>query len=107
MAAAVQCLMSLVAILPDTNLLYRGGAGGLRFATAAARGFLAAGGVHSAGWEIRAQAIDRFTQAMDQSVFIGGKAVEEFEKNFAAFCHAQYCVGTDSGTSPTISTERP
>ncbi len=31
--------------------------------------------------------------------FILGKEVAEFEKNFAAYCHAQYCVGTDSGTA--------
>ena len=50
-AAALQCLMSLVAVLPDTNLLHRGGAPGLRFARESARGFLAAGGVHREGWE--------------------------------------------------------
>jgi dTDP-4-amino-4,6-dideoxygalactose transaminase len=31
--------------------------------------------------------------------FILGKEVAEFEKNFAAFCNAQYCVGADSGTA--------
>ncbi len=31
--------------------------------------------------------------------FILGKEVAEFEKNFAAFCHAPYAVGTDSGTA--------
>src|SRR5512146_879894 len=31
--------------------------------------------------------------------FILGKEVAEFEKNFASFCRAQYCVGTDSGTA--------
>jgi dTDP-4-amino-4,6-dideoxygalactose transaminase len=31
--------------------------------------------------------------------FILGKEVSEFEKNFAAFCQAQHCVGTDSGTA--------
>ena len=56
-AAAVQCLLSLVAVLADTNLLYRGGLPGLRFARDAARGFLAAGGVHRPGWEDEARAI--------------------------------------------------
>jgi len=58
-AAAVQCLLSLVAALPDTNLLYRAGPEGLRFATARARGFLGAGGVRSPGWESRLLEIDR------------------------------------------------
>ncbi|MCL4490165.1 MAG: DegT/DnrJ/EryC1/StrS family aminotransferase [Chloroflexi bacterium] len=31
--------------------------------------------------------------------FILGKEVAEFEKNFAAFCGASHCVGTDSGTA--------
>jgi dTDP-4-amino-4,6-dideoxygalactose transaminase len=31
--------------------------------------------------------------------FILGKEVSEFEKNFAAFCQTQYCVGVDSGTA--------
>ncbi|MBI5034803.1 MAG: DegT/DnrJ/EryC1/StrS family aminotransferase [Chloroflexi bacterium] len=31
--------------------------------------------------------------------FILGKEVSEFEKNFAAFCHTQHCIGTDSGTA--------
>jgi len=50
-AAAVQCLMELVAVLPDTNLLWRGGAEGLAFAQRSARRFLGAGGVHRPGWE--------------------------------------------------------
>jgi triphosphoribosyl-dephospho-CoA synthase len=48
-----------VAVLPDTNLLYRGGAGGLAFARAAASAFIRAGGVHRAGWEDDARAIHR------------------------------------------------
>lgn len=58
-AAAVQCLLSAVAVLPDTNLLYRGGEAGLAFARAAARVFLAAGGVHRRGWEADARALHR------------------------------------------------
>jgi dTDP-4-amino-4,6-dideoxygalactose transaminase len=30
--------------------------------------------------------------------FIGGPMVEEFEKEFAGFCDAKYCVGVNSGT---------
>ena len=58
-AAAAQCLLALVAALPDTNLLWRGGAEGLRYAQGAARGFLAAGGVHRRGWEARLAALHR------------------------------------------------
>jgi triphosphoribosyl-dephospho-CoA synthase len=56
-AAAVQCLLSVVAVLPDTNLLYRGGARGLAFARSAASAFLRAGGVHRTDWEAHAQEI--------------------------------------------------
>jgi triphosphoribosyl-dephospho-CoA synthase len=58
-AAAVHSLMSAVAVLPDTNLLYRGGARGLAFARAAACDFLAAGGVLRAGWKEHARAVHR------------------------------------------------
>ncbi|ARN79872.1 DegT/DnrJ/EryC1/StrS family aminotransferase [Methylocystis bryophila] len=33
------------------------------------------------------------------SSFIGGKHVEDFEAEWAAFCGVDYCVGVDSGTS--------
>jgi triphosphoribosyl-dephospho-CoA synthase len=58
-AAAVQCLLSLIATLPDTNLLWRGGAPGLAFAQDLARRFLAAGGVHRPGWQAEVRAIHR------------------------------------------------
>ena len=38
-------------------------------------------------------------RVVNNTSFILGKEVAEFEKNFAAFCHAQHCVGTDSGTA--------
>ena len=38
-------------------------------------------------------------RVVNNTSFILGKEVAEFEKNFAAFSHAQYCVGTDSGTA--------
>lgn len=57
--AAVQCFFSLVAQLPDTNLLYRGGADGLRYAQTAARDFLSAGGVAQPTWRVQASAIHR------------------------------------------------
>ncbi len=71
-AAAVHSLMSAVAVLPDTNLLYRGGARGLAFARAAARDFLAAGGVHRTGWEEHARVLHRAFVARNLSP--GGSA---------------------------------
>jgi dTDP-4-amino-4,6-dideoxygalactose transaminase len=38
-------------------------------------------------------------RVVDNTQFILGKEVSEFEKNFAAFCRASHCVGTDSGTA--------
>jgi triphosphoribosyl-dephospho-CoA synthase len=58
-AARVQCLFALLARLPDTNLLHRGGAEGLAFARGAARAFLLAGGVHRRGWRAHAGEIHR------------------------------------------------
>ena len=55
--ALLQTLFVLIANLTDTNLLYRGGARGLRFAQDAARDFLVRGGAADAAWETRAQAI--------------------------------------------------
>ena len=42
--ARVQALFHIIAVLDDTNLAHRGGLAGLRWAQAAARGFLSAGG---------------------------------------------------------------
>ncbi len=58
-SAAVQCLFSLMEVLPDTNLLFRGGDKGLDFAQKSAREFLADGGVHRRGWRIHASGIHR------------------------------------------------
>jgi dTDP-4-amino-4,6-dideoxygalactose transaminase len=38
-------------------------------------------------------------RVVNNTSFILGKEVAEFEKNFAAFCRAQHCVGMDSGTA--------
>ena len=56
-AARVQAFFALLASLEDTNLLHRGGVGGLRFAQEAAAGFLADGGVGRAGWRTRAAVV--------------------------------------------------
>lgn len=39
-----------------------------------------------------------FQQALHTAGFVGGPAVENFEKSFAAFCTTQYAVGVSSGT---------
>lgn len=49
--AAIHCLLSLIATLPDTNLLWRGGTEGLAFAQRSARRWLDRGGVEGPGWE--------------------------------------------------------
>lgn len=57
--ALVQTLFAVMAELDDTNLLHRGGTGGLVHVQAQARAFLAAGGVHSCQWRARALALHR------------------------------------------------
>lgn len=71
-AAAVQALFAIVARLPDTNLLHRGGAAGLALARRAAAEFLAEGGVHRPGWRRHAREIDRAFVARNLSP--GGSA---------------------------------
>jgi triphosphoribosyl-dephospho-CoA synthase len=58
-AARVHALMSLIAMLDDTNLLYRGGADALTFAREHARGFIERGGIGQPGWRASAIAMHR------------------------------------------------
>lgn len=58
-AARVQGFFALLASMEDTNLLYRGGAAGLRYAQEEAAGFLRQGGVEQAEWRERAAAVHR------------------------------------------------
>jgi dTDP-4-amino-4,6-dideoxygalactose transaminase len=39
-----------------------------------------------------------FRKALHSAGFIGGPMVEEFEKEFAAFCGVKFCIGVNSGT---------
>lgn len=41
-------------------------------------------------------------KTLGSSVFILGKEVKQFEKEFAAFCGAKYCVGVASGTDALL-----
>ena len=58
-AAAIQCFFTLLAVVPDTNLLYRAGPEGLVFARRAAQRFLDKGGVEQPDWQERALAVHR------------------------------------------------
>jgi triphosphoribosyl-dephospho-CoA synthase len=71
-SGAVQCLFSLMEVLPDTNLLYRGGEPGLTFAQKAAHSFLAEGGVHRPDWQKHAVEIHR--QFVNLNLSPGGSA---------------------------------
>src|SRR5579885_3075993 len=46
------------------------------------------------------QEIDRaINDVFAQSSFVLGKAVSEFEEDFASYCGAKYCVALNSGTA--------
>lgn len=48
---------------------------------------------------IKADIDPAIQQVIDSSAFVLGPAVEQFEKDFATFCGAQYCVAVNSGTA--------
>jgi triphosphoribosyl-dephospho-CoA synthase len=56
-AARVEACFALISAVEDTNLLYRGGLDGLRFARRATRIFLDQGGVRRPGWRARARSV--------------------------------------------------
>jgi triphosphoribosyl-dephospho-CoA synthase len=58
-AARVQSFFALLESTEDTNLLYRGGAAGLRFAQEQAAAFLRQGGINQARWREQAAAVHR------------------------------------------------
>jgi triphosphoribosyl-dephospho-CoA synthase len=70
--ATVHCLFALIEVLPDSNLLYRGGITGLEFAQRSARSFLEAGGVHRCGWQT--DAIQLHRQFVARRLSPGGSA---------------------------------
>jgi len=57
--AIIQSFFSLLAVLPDNNLLYRGGEQGLLYAQVAAQSFLDEGGVFQKNWQKYACIIHR------------------------------------------------
>lgn len=48
--------------------------------------------------ELETELLAVVKKAFSNAGFIGGPMVEEFEKEFAAFCGAKHCVGVNSGT---------
>jgi len=48
--------------------------------------------------ELEPELLPVFQKVMHTAGFIGGPMVEEFEREFAKFCDAKYCVGLASGT---------
>ena len=48
--------------------------------------------------ELEAELLAVVKMAFSNAGFIGGPMVEQFEREFAAFCDVKYCVGVNSGT---------
>src|SRR6266404_3838375 len=48
--------------------------------------------------ELQEELLAVVKKAFSNAGFIGGPMVEEFEREFAAFCGTRYCVGVNSGT---------
>src|SRR2546428_13040763 len=48
--------------------------------------------------ELQDQLLDAAKRVLASGMFIGGPIVEQFERDFARFCAAKYCVGVSSGT---------
>jgi len=49
--------------------------------------------------QIKKEVFEAFEKVYDQTAFSGGPFVEEFEKDFAAFCQTDYTVGVNNGTT--------
>ena len=48
--------------------------------------------------ELQQELLDVVKKAFSNAGFIGGPMVDEFEREFAKFCDAKFCVGVNSGT---------
>jgi len=48
--------------------------------------------------ELKEELSGVFAKALETGAFIGGPMVEGFERDFAAFCETEHCVGVGSGT---------
>src|SRR6188508_3589763 len=48
--------------------------------------------------ELENELVEAFREAVRGAAFIGGPQVEAFEREFAAYCGAKYCIGVANGT---------
>ena len=48
--------------------------------------------------ELENDLVEAFRQALRSAAFVGGKELEGFEREFAEYCGAKYCVGVANGT---------
>jgi len=48
--------------------------------------------------ELEEELVEAFRRAVRSAAFVGGKEVEAFEREFAEYCGAKYCVGVANGT---------
>jgi dTDP-4-amino-4,6-dideoxygalactose transaminase len=48
--------------------------------------------------ELEDELVEAFRQAVRSAAFVGGAQVEGFEREFAEYCGAKYCVGVANGT---------
>lgn len=48
---------------------------------------------------IKADVLKKVSQIIENSSFVDGKYVKEFEEKFAAYCGVKYCVAVNNGTS--------
>src|SRR5438445_8206828 len=48
--------------------------------------------------ELEEELVSVFRSALKTAGFVGGRMVEDFERDFAQFCGVQQCVGVGSGT---------
>ncbi len=48
--------------------------------------------------ELKEELLEVFKTAIETAGFIGGPMVQGFEKEFAAYCDAQHCIGVGNGT---------
>lgn len=49
--------------------------------------------------QVKQETLEAMERVMEQSAFSGGPFVEQFEKEFAAYCQTQHAVAVNSGTS--------
>ena len=71
-SAGIQTFFQLMAVVPDNNLLFRGGEEGLLYTQLAARSFLSKGGVFQHDWQAKARAVHH--ELITRNLSPGGSA---------------------------------